>query len=361
MFRSGGPLLGEFEDIVGHAPISGFNREQWRTGRMEQLAYMAQLDRLAPRLRERRLDKQRVSGRGFDVIYCNSAPALHVIKDPPAAPVILHVHELADGLKASLPGPEFARLFDIPTHFVAASNAVERHLVDDLGIERDRVTVVYEFIEQELRPSPPIDDTIEATVGDRPVVLGCGSTEWRKGTDLFLQAAAVSRHLASARRPIWIWLGGGRDAMDDQRFARDITRAALQDDVKLLPPVDDPDPWFHAASVFALTSREDPFPLVALEAGLAGKPIVCFAEAGGMPELVHQGAGAVVSYGDCYAFASRILAFADDPELARRVGAKAQQLVMENHLAASAMPGLVRLIRYHAQADINSSNRNSSV
>ena len=45
---------------------------------------------------------------------------------------------------------------------------------------------------------------------------------------------------------------------------------------------------FCGCDVFALSSREEPMGLVALEAAMVGKPIVCFAEAGGMPDFVEE-------------------------------------------------------------------------
>ena len=50
------------------------------------------------------------------------------------------------------------------------------------------------------------------------------------------------------------------------------------------------------ADVFVLTSREDPYPLACLEAATLGKPIVCFEQAGGMPEFVEKDCGTVVPF-----------------------------------------------------------------
>ena len=48
---------------------------------------------------------------------------------------------------------------------------------------------------------------------------------------------------------------------------------------------------YAAMDVFALTSREDPFPLVMLEAGGHGLPTVCFAGAGGAEEFAGPAPG----------------------------------------------------------------------
>src|SRR5205814_4023764 len=62
-------------------------------------------------------------------------------------------------------------------------------------------------------------------------------------------------------------------------------------------------PYLRAGDVFLLSSREDPFPLVALEAAQCGLPILCFADSGGMQEFVEGDAGYVVPAADVEAMA----------------------------------------------------------
>jgi glycosyltransferase involved in cell wall biosynthesis len=65
--------------------------------------------------------------------------------------------------------------------------------------------------------------------------------------------------------------------------------------------------WYSAADVFALTSREDPFPTVVLEAISAGLAVVAFAGSGGAAELITDiGAGIAVSMHDTEAFAAAL-------------------------------------------------------
>jgi L-malate glycosyltransferase len=52
--------------------------------------------------------------------------------------------------------------------------------------------------------------------------------------------------------------------------------------------------YLNLADGFVLTSREDPFPLVMIEAAWLGKPIVAF-NSGGVSEFVQPGMGTVVN------------------------------------------------------------------
>ncbi len=79
--------------------------------------------------------------------------------------------------------------------------------------------------------------------------------------------------------------------------------------------------WLAAADVHLLTSREDPFPSVVLEAMSAGVPTVAFEEAGSIPDLLREfAAGLAVPLGDAAAMVRQMRALAlqrDDEDRAR--------------------------------------------
>ena len=63
-----------------------------------------------------------------------------------------------------------------------------------------------------------------------------------------------------------------------------------------------------------MTSREDPFPLVNLEAAISGVPIICFEKSGGSPEIIDDSSGFVVPYGDTQEMSSIILEVKKSPK-----------------------------------------------
>src|SRR5262249_48407495 len=78
-------------------------------------------------------------------------------------------------------------------------------------------------------------------------------------------------------------------------------------------------------------SREDPFPLVCLEAAALGVPVVCFEGAGGIREFVENDAGFVVPYLDVRGAADAIVALARSRELRNRLGARAAEKGRARH------------------------------
>jgi glycosyltransferase involved in cell wall biosynthesis len=85
--------------------------------------------------------------------------------------------------------------------------------------------------------------------------------------------------------------------------------------------------YYCAMDVFALTSREDPFPLVMLEAGLSNLPVICFADSGGGPEFVNKGAGLVAPYSNAEAFSAQLTTLLENVELRTQFGSEAARQV----------------------------------
>ena len=167
--------------------------------------------------------------------------------------------------------------------------------------------------------------------GDRPVVLGLGTISMRKGVDLFVACApggapgarprprplrldrrraeaASRRHLLRlARRP-----GEARRSRQDGRVPRPRRRSRR---APMRPPTSCCSP-----------SRLDPFPNVAMDAALAGVPVICFERANGFAEFLAEDEvtrALAVPYLDVAAAAAAILDLLHDPARRASVGARA--------------------------------------
>ena len=102
--------------------------------------------------------------------------------------------------------------------------------------------------------------------------------------------------------------------------------------------------YLSALDIFALTSREDPFPIVMLEAASLGLPLVCFESTGGGPEFALHKAGLIAPYLDIFTFAQHILALANDKEARRRLGAAGAEEVRRQYDIDVQAPKLLKII-----------------
>jgi glycosyltransferase involved in cell wall biosynthesis len=283
---------------------------------------------------------RRLAGAPIRLIYVNSVASLDLLEPLRAAwpvPVLCHVHELEMSIRRFCGLDVFRRAQGHVDAFVAVSEAVRRNLLEGHGVAPGRVHLVYEglTLPEEARAAVAGETAAVRNrlrlPADAFVVGGCGTLDWRKGPDLFLQTAALVRAHQPARPIHFVWVGANSAAREHDVFHHDLERAQLGDRVHVIGVDPDPRKYFGLFDVFLLTSREDPFPLVCLEAASFGVPTVCFAAAGGMPEFVGKEAGLVVPYLDLPAVARAVLELAHDEPRRAALGARALEKVWQHH------------------------------
>ena len=279
------------------------------------------------------------------LVYANSIASVGLL-DMIAleTPVLIHVHELGSYFRAQ-PQPALSRGLARARRFIACSNAVKEHLEREHGIAECRIETVHESIPVDqlgaTRSRREILRELELA-DDSLLVIGSGTASpWRKGTDLFVQLA----RLVCQRRAevFFVWIGelSGEDVA---RFQYDARVSGIGGRVRFIGGVSGPGDYLSATDIFVLTSREDPYPLVCLEAAALGKPIVCFADAGGMPEFVEDDCGFVVPYLDVPAMAERVLCLLESSECRIRIGETARRKVAERHDVSVAGPRIAQII-----------------
>lgn len=350
----GGPLAADFAE-VGPTHVLSETPDWPQPTRAESQLTRVGLHGPAWTLERARLRRQVAELRGARTAYLNSIASLRLLHHlPNASTVITHVHELQSALQWSMRRQDPLLLGTRVGHFVAAADCVAANLVERHGIDPGRVTRVYEFIDPVRTLAPPVQDRAairdELGIGDDEVVVGgSGFADWRKGIDLFVELARqVGR---SGRRDVhFVWVGDRPGGEPGAELDFDIARAGVADRLHLVGLRDRPFDWYRAFDVLALTSREDPYPLVGLETSLLEVPMVCF-DAGGMTELVARStdeglgeSGVVVGYLDVEAMADAVLAVLDDPDRRRAMGRRARAIVERDHSVEVAGPELHEVI-----------------
>lgn len=129
------------------------------------------------------------------------------------------------------------------------------------------------------------------------IILGCGLGEARKGVDLLPQLMdKLVKRLPDA---YFVWLGHIFNPEFRSWVEHDISIIDLTDRFIFLSEFErNPAIFFEGADVFLLSSREDPYPSVVLEAMKAGLPCVSFKGSGGAQQMLEGGRGVLVPYLD---------------------------------------------------------------
>lgn len=159
------------------------------------------------------------------------------------------------------------------------------------------------------------------------IVVAAGQGDRRKGIDLFCQVAIRVLRENSDARFLWIGDDGSELAKDCKAWLR---AAGVDERVHFAGLVQDPDRYLRllaGADLYLMSSREDPFPSVVLDAMDVGLPVVGFAGAGGFGELLDSGVGVQVPFEDRTAMAAAVAGLIGDPVRASAMGATGQRLI----------------------------------
>jgi glycosyltransferase involved in cell wall biosynthesis len=282
-------------------------------------------------------------------VFINSAAAGGFCRvDPFNAPVLCYVHELARTLE-QFERP-FRALMARADHVICDGVSVHATLRRLTDLDDDQFSVRPAFIEM---PGPAqalsrvekskIRKELGWPAGSK-LVMGCGVVHWRKQPELFVKLAQSL--LDDSEDAFFVWIGGGPD-LDKMRAL--VAELRLSEKVRFIGHRDDFRELLKAADVFTLTSFEDPFPLVCLEAAAVSAPSVIFRETTGMTALVEPEGeargGLAVPVGDETAYIEAVRSLLNDDEPARSLARAAFDRVHAQFSADAGCADLLRIIR----------------
>jgi glycosyltransferase involved in cell wall biosynthesis len=305
------------------------------------------VDALRRRLELRRL-LTRLRARAWPLVYSNTATNGYVLElIGSRQPIVSHVHELATTID-SFGKRNFDAVRRHTTRFIACAEAV-KHELTGRSVDPAIVDVVHGFIStspdagQSAAARPRVRDELRIPQ-DAFVVGGSGYVSWRKAPDVFLALArTVARRRPSA--PIhFVWVGAMSGHISASDLEHDARRLGIETRIHFIGSRPNPLDYFAAFDVFALVSREDPFPLVCLEVASLGIPIVCFDGAGGAKEFVEQDCGFVLPYQDVEHMADAILTLQQCEEHRATLGRRAAEKVRLRHDINRAAPQIVDIV-----------------
>lgn len=292
-----------------------------------------------------------------DVVLANTAVSgkLYDIASLQGIPIVTYVHEQEQSLLHFAGEKAWQAVANRSCAILTASPAIFHNLLRR-NISLETLCPLNAFIE------PCIDEEIFLNVGpganstNRSVyrkqmglaetgilVFGCGTLDWRKGPDLFFETAIELRRQGFTQFHFY-WIGIASSAGSDE-LLEGFLASEFADCVHFLGLQPNPTDYLIAGDIFFLSSREDPFPLAALEGAQCGLPLLCFAGSGGIASLVDpQEIGAAVEGFAPSAAASMCIQWMDKTTRLA-LGKKGRQIVLSEHTTQNAVPCAIHSLR----------------
>lgn len=282
------------------------------------------------------------------LIFANASLSIDIgvlAKGMMGVPLLLHVHEL-DSTFFYIRAEAFAQQAKLVDFFVPCAQAVKDFYQKKFDISTDKMQIVYDYAGPRAA-----DNSTAASVReefgisvDTPLVGAVGTLGWRKGSDWFLQVVKFFGEIGRTDVK-FLWLGTDPDSRECKEMVLDARRLGLSEQIIFVKARPDVNGFYEAFDIFLLTSREDPFPLVCMEAASQACPLICFEQGGGMPEFVRDDAGFVVPYGDTVAMAKKAVYLLDHAAERQRMGQTGKQRALDNHTIEATGPQFYQVIQ----------------
>ncbi|HTR69273.1 MAG TPA: glycosyltransferase [Mycobacteriales bacterium] len=267
-----------------------------------------------------------------DILYLNSTASAAYLR--PALWLrrhcVLHVHEDYDTAQMFLRACRAEALIRRAV-IVACVPSIRRDVSRLSGVPVESVLLV-EYITDPSDVEKSAVDAERPDLDDGEIVIGaCATVEYRKGTDLWLQAVTRIREQRPERPIRFIWVG----AVRDESLIRGFEEC-------FVGPRSNPFGFMRRFDVLTVPSRSEAGPLVVLEAMSLGVPVVAF-DVGSARD--HVGAtGRVVEPEDVNGLAAAVTELIDDEKLRARLGDQARERSRELHVRSDFAGGLSRAL-----------------
>jgi len=334
VIRRGGPLL---EQYRRHFPVIVLKPAGYREGGF--------MKKIAAILRNRwQLLRLFMIMPSCDYVFSNTiinGPLLKTIALF-KKPVVTYVHELENVIKAY--AAEVAQTLKYTRRFAYPSLKVKNALANSCQVPAEKLQRLSYYFPVNL---PAIRDEAAKQAFTKAfrqrfrledshmLIGGMGLASDRKGTDLFVEVCG--KVAAMNKRIKFCWIGNFDSAATEAALKQQLADLDLGNQLVFTGPL--PHNYYNLApfDLFFLSSREDPYPLVVLEAGFMRVPALCFENSGGIPEFVGEDAGWIVPGLSTDLAAATILELYSKREQLLQKGACAQQKSLQLH----ANPALI--------------------
>lgn len=262
-----------------------------------------------------------IAKRQVKVVYGNTGISGYLIAalDLQQTVTFQHLHEMEQMLKYHC-GNKFTDGIAFTDYFIAINRQIEQTLINQYNIEREKIIAQNIFV-----PYAVDIEKLSKKGSKKFVVGGAGVPTHRKGFDLFIAIAEAVKNVDAEIE--FRWVGFDQCNTLNSHYIKAIDDKELNSTIKLIPPTATPLNEFIEFDILLLTSREDPNPLVVLESGLLGKPVVCFVDSGATHQIAEDGGGILVEMENIDAASNAIIQLKANQHIYARCSKRINEIV----------------------------------
>ena len=221
---------------------------------------------------------------------------LRSLSDSPAK-VISYIHELESVIQKYRKDADLTiRYSDL---LICPSNIVAQNLISNHKIPKEKIVFLNYYFPLTFLNVEGLKNTSRKTfpgglqfLESNFYVVAMAWATHRKGIDIFVDAARITKELNQNIH--FVWIGDFLDEEMKIEIKNEIAIHQLDSYITITGSLPHSIENLLPFDLFILSSREDPYPLVVLEAALGKIPSVCFANTGGAQEFIGDDCGWIV-------------------------------------------------------------------
>jgi glycosyltransferase involved in cell wall biosynthesis len=341
LLKTDGVLADEYrqvaETIIWDAPARiPTDAEKWK-------------DKLGIKKIEPDLPINRLPVKKFDLIVSNTISNGDILPELASlgCPIVTYCHELEMGIRMYTSEQNFANVLKYSTSYIACGASVKENLIKNHKIQEEKIVILPSLLSDEAYNFKTDYSKIfqvrkELGAANQKTLLigGMGTIDLRKGVDMFVQLAKS----LDFKDFQFVWIGGSKDQAEYKIFEVEIEKMEMKKFI-LKESVSNPLDYMAAFDVFMLLSREDPYPLVMLEAALLERPIIAFDKSGGAKDFVERDCGHLIEYLNVAEIPNKLVKLGDNQTQRTTFGQNGRKKVLERHNQEVAFQKFVEILK----------------
>lgn len=247
--------------------------------------------------------------------------------------LVVHVHEMESWIAKNDP-LDLQYLFDISNRYIFPSHSVLNTVAKYKDLSGCDYAVIPEYfnISESIR-SKSLHDRLNIHLNNK-IIGGCGVEFYRKGVDYFMEIAQKYLHEYPDDNIHFVWFGIDSEDL----FKGGYHFNSLHEKIHFLPRESNVSEYFSDLFIFCMTSREDPFPVVNLEAGIRSVPVLSFDCSGGSSELLSMFPECLIMGFDTSEFVKRIRYFILNEEFRNKIAYDFKEIILNRYSDSVVCP-----------------------
>jgi len=231
----------------------------------------------------------------YELAYYNTLETSHILSHIKSSSInikknIVHIHEMEGIIQRYGGGKKIQCLNSLSDHIITVSKPVYDNLVVNHNFDKNKMTIIPPFTKKITKLSSTKVESVKKDLNilNKKIILGCGDINARKGVDFFVKLAILytKNNSLISDELHFLWLGPDSNK-EMEFFQKELKVHNAESNMTFLGFHRDTEKFFNTADVFTMVSREDPHPLVCMEAASLEIPIIFFEETGGINSFLN--------------------------------------------------------------------------